>query len=259
MRIGADETIEFDALIRRLEAGQLAYGQVQANVLEEVCLAQALENGENEAAKTFEEEYMPVVRGIASRAGGAAAVDATENFAAELILPRADRPSRLSTFHGRTPLSSWLRVVILNDWVSRKRKRQPINVELPEAVVPVVDNNELDQQECEHLLRPIFRSAVAAISQQDRLLLKMLILDGVSQQQLAKCFSVHSGTLGRRRQQAAGAILNHVRKASALVPQPRLAADCMQLLLCEGSDQLKCQLGDLLAQAVQAPAQRSEP
>jgi len=106
-------------VVRRLEAGQLGYREFTANVLQDVALAQAMEQGENRAAEMFDSDYMPVVRRVAQQAGGSRAVD---NLVAELILPRGDRPPKIALFQGRTPLASWLRSNVVRTSAPRDQR-----------------------------------------------------------------------------------------------------------------------------------------
>ena len=93
--------IRLSELISRLESGQLGFeSNITCNVLRDVVLAQAMELLEEKAAAMFETEYMPKVRIIAQRAGGAAAVERFGNLAADLIFPRDDRPPRIAGYRG---------------------------------------------------------------------------------------------------------------------------------------------------------------
>jgi hypothetical protein len=58
-RLGEPQAIEFARLTKRLEEGDLGYERSSTNVLQEVTLAQALQNNEPMAAQMFESEYMP--------------------------------------------------------------------------------------------------------------------------------------------------------------------------------------------------------
>ncbi len=122
-RLGANQRISFEKLIERLESGELGYARTQENVLRDVVLAQALELREPKAAAMFEQQYMPIVRAIARRAGGQRAEDEVDNFAATLILPRGDRPCRIAKYFGHTTLAYWLQAVVANDCTSRSRSQ----------------------------------------------------------------------------------------------------------------------------------------
>ena len=157
--------IRLSELISRLESGQLGFeSNITCNVLRDVVLAQAMELLEEKAAAMFETEYMPKVRIIAQRAGGAAAVERFGNFAADLIFPRDDRPPRIAGYRGKTALASWLRVVVVNGWISHTRKKSE---RASEPLIDVAAQDEkperLDDSPCEQLVQPIFIQAVASL------------------------------------------------------------------------------------------------
>ncbi|HUY36783.1 MAG TPA: hypothetical protein VMV69_28880 [Pirellulales bacterium] len=260
-KLAAAEPIGFDKLIRRLEAGDLGYGAGKANLLKEVTLAQALEQREAKAAEMFEHEYMPVVRSVAQRVGGANAFDAVDNFAAELILPRGDRPPRIASFQGRTALAGWLKAVVANFWISQTRKRQAVNLPvLPETPQNGADAAaRVDGRPCDDLLRPIFAGATAVLESKERVLLKMLLLDGVGQNELARGLGVASGTLTRRRQRAAERVMDRLRELSACSPSPRQVARCLELALAGDDVELRQRLGEVLAAGVHGAAHVEAP
>ena len=111
----AESPLRLAQLLPRLCGDGTAAGTFKGNLPAEVLLAQALEFGDERAAQCFDGQYMPVVRAIARRAGGEQAVDGVENFAAELVLPRAGSPPRIATFRGapRSPTGwcPWCRTI----------------------------------------------------------------------------------------------------------------------------------------------------
>lgn len=118
---GQPSGVRLEDIVQRIEDGRLAHRQIDANVLEDVVLAQALELGEAEAAEMFEHKYSGYIQAVAAKTGGPAAVDAVENLAADLILPREGRPARLAIYRGRTSLKSWLRTVMVNQAMAFRR------------------------------------------------------------------------------------------------------------------------------------------
>jgi RNA polymerase sigma factor (sigma-70 family) len=246
----------FEWVIGRLERGDFGGVKVRANLLRDVVLAQALQLGEPRAAEVFEVEFMPVVRSIARHLDGERAIDAVENFAAELMLPREGREPRIATYQGRTALAHWLGPVVTNALRTELRRRkpdvpilfEPNGRESPIArLQPAV---ELDQ--CEELLRPIFLTVGRLLDPEDRLLLQMLMLDGVPQKDLARSLGLNSGTITRRRQRAVETILSGTRRLAAQCSQPRQAEDCLGLLLAGHDPELRRGLADVLASGVRA-------
>jgi DNA-directed RNA polymerase specialized sigma24 family protein len=271
-RFGEGRPIPPPRVIARLEAGDLGGVKVRANLLCDVVLAQALQLGEARSAEVFEAEYMPVVRSIARHLGGERAVDAVENFAAELVLPREGREPRIATYRGRTTLAHWLGPVVTNAWRTEFRRRKPKEPFLrgsggraiepgmvPTSCCPP-SNPPSELGQCEELLRPIFLAVGRLLADEDRLLLQMLVLDGVPQKDLARGLGLNSGTITRRRQQAIEAILSGTRRLAAECQRPRQAEDCLGLILAGDAVEARRGLADVLAAGLRAgPATSTHP
>ncbi len=253
-RISKDGSVTLAQLAGRLERGELGTTTLKGNIPREVILAQALEQNEAKAASAFDVEFMPIVRAIARNMGGERAASAVENFAAELVLPREGRGPKIATFLGRTTLAQWLAPVVANTLRVEVRRRQPelLSV-LPEPIPCCTDPaRPMETRQCEELLRPIFIGSCRALEASDRLLLQLLVLDDVPQKDVARSLKLHTGTITRRRQHAAETLLGYAQRLAADCPQPRQAADCLQLVLAGDDPDLGRQLADVLADGVRA-------
>ena len=240
--------LRFVDVVDRLENGDLHYGSSDANVLADIVLATALEQGEDHAVREFETRYMPVIRAVANRCGGQRAVDTVENFAAELVLPRGERPPRIATFRGRTPLSSWLRSVVVNHVISESRKQKvgTVSVAIDIATHDQPERTAEDA-DCAELLRPLFTNVATELDPEDRLVLQMLVLDGVAQNQLAQALGVSSGTLTRRRQRAARLMLERIQQLADESQQRVSVSDCLHLTIAGDNQDLRQRLAEILA------------
>ena len=248
---------DLQEVVADLESGQLFYGRVDDNVLHDVAVAQGLELHDNDAAQVFERFYMPLVRAHANQFGGKCGIDAVDNLAADFVLPRKNRPPKIATYLGLTPLKSWLRTVVINRCISSHRGRQ--DVSMPETFEVVsYDRVAADavDDECETRLAPAFAQAVAELGVADRMLLKMSILDGVPQNQLAKSYGIDPGNLSRRKQRAAGTLLSKIRHIGVAAESPAAVRECLELLLAGESRTLQMRLANLLAAEI---GQGSEP
>ena len=258
-RLAAAGRLGFDEMARRFESGDLGIHVGGANLLAEVMLAQSLELKQAKAATMFDTQYMSDVARIARRYGGPRAVESVENLAAELILPRdsarrGSLPPRIASYQGRTSLRSWLRAVVMHHCISGARKKSP--TALPDQAVladgrPAVPAGSDD---CEELLRPIFNDAVRALAAEDRLMVKMLVLDDLPQQALAQSLGIHSGNVTRRRQRAIGQIMSHVAEAGRDCPARQQFQDCMDSVLAGDDRALHQTLGTVLADALRQGA-----
>ncbi len=261
-RFGEDQPIPLADVVERLERGDLGRTKIRVNLLRDVALAQALELGEPRAAEVFESELMPVVRSMARHLGGERAAQAVENFAAEIVLPRPGREPRIATYQGRTALRHWLGAVVANSLRTERRRRGPSGpigfdpggLEKTAADRPSAAEVEVERQieirQCEELLRPIFLAAGRLLESEDRLLLKLLLLDGVPQKDLARGMGLSSGTITRRRQRAVETILAGTRQLIAQTARSHQADDCLELLIAGGDTELRRSLGDVLASGI---------
>lgn len=238
-------------VLARLERGDLGYERPQSNVVREVILAQALEQHEEPAAKHFEDAFMPIIRSVAQRTAGHRGLDLVENFLADLVLPRENRPPRIAGYVGKTSLASWLRVVVTNHCRESGRRSEPVQtVDEWDSVAPALCDPRSDTDGCEGLLQPIFRQAVSGLESEDRLLIKLLILEEVPQQTLAQRMGIHSGNVTRRRQKISQSIWSRVQELGTSSAAPNQVTDCLELILTGSDSELRRSLSDVLANAM---------
>lgn len=240
-RLSSTEAVEFDDVLKHLES--MTDGE--HDILRDVTLALALELRFPAAAESFEEQWMPLVRSTARRVGGTPAVELVENFSADLILPRQDAPPRIAQYQGRTPLAAWLRVVVANHCLSQLRRRRawaPVE-ELAEDRPPAAH----DHQPCRELLAPLVGMAIGTLEDEDRLLLKLLVLDEVPQQKVAQLLGIHSGNVTRRRQRAAQSVWRSVAAEAERAGKRQAAGDCLELVLAGSDPALRSELSHQMA------------
>jgi RNA polymerase sigma factor (sigma-70 family) len=237
--------------VRRLatdiQSGRLYYGEVDANVLRDIVVAQGLELRDERAAVVFNTDYMPAAIRHAEQVAGRQVTEVIENLAADLILPRNNRPPRIATYRGRTPLAGWLRSVVLNACMSSLRKPQRVEI-VPEPADPGSEDalRSLQGKECEDRLAPAFVTAVREIATEERVLLKLLVLDGVQQKQVATGLGIDPGTLTRRKQRAASHLLAQIRELGHSGVGANAVRDCLELLAGD-SPRLRLRMATILA------------
>jgi len=222
-------------------------------ILRDVLLAEGLELSAAGAVRVFEAEFMPLVRAVARRTCGDRGLDMVGNFAADLMLPRGTRPPKIARYGGLTPLKSWLRVVVANHCL--EALRGPSQVPLSDDITDRSDADPCGSAAadgeaafCENLLRPAFQQSVESIPADDRLLIRLLLLDDVPQSQVARSMGIHSGNVTRRRQKATQAIWDHLRRMSEAAGTR--FSECLQLVLAGTDASLRQSLGSLLTSAL---------
>jgi hypothetical protein len=114
-----------------------------------------------------------------------------------------------------------------------------------------------DEDHCNELLRPVFRTAISSLAADDRLLIKLLVLDEVPQYVLAEHLSIHKGNVTRRRQRAVQRIWSSINASREASSEPRQIEECLELVLAGKSVELRRALGNCLSSALGGPS-RSE-
>lgn len=236
--------------IKMVQCGAALGAEGSANGFADLALAEGLQTGQSRAASLFERDYMPLVRQVGQRVAGSRGMDLLDNFAAELIMPRKDRPPRIALYVGKTSLAKWLRSVATNYLLSKLRAgRERQNAPEPEwhdSQLAV----SLDAQPCLELVRPLLSKALDGLPAEDRLLLCWLTIDGLPQQQVAKTLGIHTGNVTRRRQRAAHAVLQQVHLSASTAGKMQAVVDCLDALLTEADPTARQQLGSWLSNEI---------
>jgi RNA polymerase sigma factor (sigma-70 family) len=245
----------FAAMVQTLETAETGETADAAGVLHEVALAVALEAMQPKAATQFETAYMPKVRHYARQVAGPRGEDLVEGFAATLVMPRQDAPPRIRQFQGRTSLLKWLRVVVTNYCLSQLRRKQGVSIDAAAdavstaAPLPLPDNGP-----CVALLSPAIAAAVGKLSPDDRLLIKLLVLEEAPQHQVAKSLGIHSGNVTRRKQKIIDAIWNGMDIPPPGAERSAEFRDCLGRIVAGNDPLLAGELAGLVAAAVSGPA-----
>lgn len=234
-------------LVATLETNEIT---ASAGLLYEVALAVALEKMEPRAATMFEQRYMPQVRSFARQTAGARGEDFVEDFTATLVLPRENAPPRIRQYQGKTPLLKWLRVVVTNYCLSQLRRKQPDALDSTSEAESVGESETpQDNRKCLDMLAPVIAAAIGWLEPEDRLLIKLLLLDEVPQLQVSKSLGIHSGNVTRRKQKIMDAIWNGIRTPQ-LEPNARADfRDCMEDVVAGHDSLLSRELAALVGSA----------
>lgn len=180
-------------------------------------LACACVSGDVRALAILEEQLLVPLGRELSRSAllGGYADEAVQQLRVRLLLP--DEGTRLSDYRGKSPLAAWLRLAMtrlaLN--VKRGQRRETTFDDEPIGSTRAFDDPELTflrrtyAAELGHALR----AALAATSVEDRGLLRMHFLDGLSAAQIGTTFRVSPRTIQRRIATAREQILAATREA----------------------------------------------
>jgi RNA polymerase sigma factor (sigma-70 family) len=231
--------VQLEDVIERLKEGRPVYGPVGVDLLREVILVEAVLQCDNRAAECFLDEFRPTIEKTLYHLGGQRAVHELDDIVNDLLVPRGSNPPRLDNFHGKAPLSTWLRTVIRRAWTDLTR-RSPKSREDGKGMLVDLDTtvqadpkpspeelaeyNDLQERGVELIVRQ-FLDLFASVEDRDELLAwQMACLDGIPQKDLADLFQCHPSTISRYRMR----VEKKVKEAFANNDQLRSFVDSMK-------------------------------
>jgi RNA polymerase sigma-70 factor, ECF subfamily len=136
----------------------------------------------------------------------------------EKLLVATTGPGKLAGYSGRGPLDGWLRVALARtalDMVRTRRTPDTATFEESEALLNLAATNdprlEALRATCGPALKRAIEAGVALLPIEDRALLRLSVVDGLSIDDLAGIYRAHRATMARRLARAKNAILEHSR------------------------------------------------
>ncbi|MFN0086620.1 MAG: sigma-70 family RNA polymerase sigma factor [Blastocatellia bacterium] len=186
---------------------------------QELCLAIACEKGDEAAWMAFETEYRHSMQGAARALtrDEAEAEDVTQFVFGELFGVRMDgdrRVGKLSHYSGRGSLGGWLRAVVYQCFIDRKR--QTARFEQVEEVsefdrlanesasyansglsVPMAAPDDIEDARLRRATEESMTRAFAEMEPKDRLLLNYYYFDDLTLREIGLMMQVHEATISR--------------------------------------------------------------
>jgi RNA polymerase sigma-70 factor (ECF subfamily) len=133
------------------------------------------------------------------------------------LLVGDDGLGKLSTYSGRGPLDGWLRVTLARTALSLRRVRDPeaAREDEPDVLVNLAASDDPQlaalRSRCAPTLKHAIEEAVAALPAEDRTLLHLHVVDGLTIDDLAAVYRAHRATLARRLARTRNAIFEGSR------------------------------------------------
>jgi RNA polymerase sigma-70 factor (ECF subfamily) len=189
-------------------------------LLPDLFLACACDRGDAAALAAFDRAYLPLLdRAVASLGASPAEQNELRQVVrVRLLVAREAAGTRIAGYSGRGSLGAWVRVVATREAARLLRKERRMGPAEDDALAQVLApeaSPELDY--LKRLYRDEFRAAlqtaVASLSDRERLLLRQHALDGLSIDQLAAFHRVHRATTARWIAAARKAVLDGTRRA----------------------------------------------
>ncbi len=182
--------------------------------VDDLYLAFACRRGDRAALAAFEAELAPVARRAFARLNVPAEVgdDVLGALRERLFVASGDRSPLVDDYSGRGPLAAWLRSLAANAALKALRdRRRFVDVEQADEL-PMADAELLQLRGAgAAAFRDAFDRAFAALSREQRNLLRQHFLDGLTFEALARLHGVHVSTAWRRVEAARVALVAAVR------------------------------------------------
>lgn len=187
----------------------------------DLVLARACVAGDAAAIRYFERDMLVRVDRVLGRLGlsAADADDIKQDLRAKLLL--GDR-AKLAQYQGTGPLAHWVASVAGREAIGALRKKKPIDALGDDDLFDTSDDPELVSLKERHSadFKRAFQAAVADLPARDRAVLRAMVVDDRSVNEIAAVYGIHRVTASRWiteiRQTLLKGTRTHLRKQLAL-------------------------------------------
>ncbi len=186
--------------------------------LTDLFLASACAAGEPRAMRHLDDAFLSGVDRFVRKIDPAPAfADEVRALVREkLLLGGSDRVPKLVEFSGAGPLEGWVRVVSVRTAQNLVRARRPASAmlagDLPVAAAAGDPELMLARTEHGEAFRACFEEAVQNLGGEDRTLLRLCYVDGLSSESTAKMYGTSSATVRRKIAAARVAVLGTTKR-----------------------------------------------
>jgi RNA polymerase sigma-70 factor (ECF subfamily) len=164
-----------------------------------------------------------------------------------LFVGTPTRPPRIVDYAGRGPLGAWVRVLLVREAASerrRAREHDPIDEEAQRALVDQSPEQLLARARYQGAFDDALRGAFAALSAEERALFRFQFGKGLTLDQIAKVLGLSRATVARRIADARGRLWRAL--TDALRSRLQLSQPEVDALLVEWRSKLEVSLSGLL-------------
>jgi RNA polymerase sigma-70 factor (ECF subfamily) len=190
-------------------------GDLHAN---DLYLAVACLEAQPRALAILESDIMKAVRPSVERAcrDGSVSPDDVMQGTLEKLLVAGKEAPRLTQYSGRGSLVGWVRVVAVREALQDRRRESRQRVHEDAAMIGGGGSSpppELTLLRDRHqgAFRDAVKKAIAQLDAEQRAILRLSALEGLSIDQLAPLLGVHRATVARRLEKARAAALEHTQ------------------------------------------------
>ncbi|HEU0030467.1 MAG TPA: sigma-70 family RNA polymerase sigma factor [Kofleriaceae bacterium] len=185
----------------------------------ELVLARACLRGDAAAVRVFHREMFDRVERVLGKLGlsAADADDIKQDVRAKLLTSDGGEP-KLALYHGTGPLAQWVASVAGREALMLLRKRKPLLGKEEslgdDELMDAADDPALNALKTRHSaeFKGAFQAAVAELEPRDRAILRALIVDNRTINEIAAVYGIHRVTASRRVSELRHALLQGTRK-----------------------------------------------
>jgi RNA polymerase sigma-70 factor len=175
-------------------------------------LAASCANGDPAACESFERQFQESIRKVLLGRGATQneAEDLARSLLSDCVMGQAGRPPLLKLYHGRCSLKNWILTCATNRLIDLKRSDKF------RGSLPVFDGETLTdalnslpapasariEPALTDMLRTALVGALAACSPEDRLMLRVVYLEGLTQREVARMWCCHESSVSRKLEDA---------------------------------------------------------
>ncbi len=218
-------TVDEAALVQLLAERAPAEGDPVPAFVVELVLARACVEGDEPAVRHFHAEMFDRVGRVLARLGlsAADADDVKQDIRAKLLLGDA----KLSQFQGTGPLAHWVASVAGREALGAMRKRKPVQELDADDLFDAADDPHLHALKSRHRadFKQAFQAAVADLAPRDRAILRAIVVDERTVNEIATVYGIHRVTASRWVSEIRHALLRGTRarlRATLALDEPSL-------------------------------------
>jgi RNA polymerase sigma-70 factor (ECF subfamily) len=207
------------AVAARLPQGAAPGAAVAAMHISDLYLAYACAQADKRALAAFETHFLSAVASFVAQ------IDRSESFADDvrqilrekLLVRVAGAPPKIAEYTGRGPLGGWLRVAAVRTALNLRRSnktRGDSDDSATEIASPTPDP-EIDYLKTRsgNALRGALQATLASLPADERNVLRMHYIDGLTIDEIGTAYRVHRSTVARWLASAREKILDETKKA----------------------------------------------
>lgn len=222
---------------RLVRSGETAVASIAELPIEDLYLACACLTGVTGAAATFSARYGPAIRAAIARIVGAADTDeAHQQLLQSLLVGSASASPKIGSYAGKAPLDRWLGVSARRAalmWL--RENRTELNARQAAGADPALGaHTHPENAYMKEKYRGEFEAALAQalerLPEQEKALLRLHLVNGVSLEKIGTMFSVSQPTASRWLAAARTKLLDDVKRVLA----PRLGTSSAELASLAG-------------------------